>query len=336
MKMLKVLGFSLLAILVIASAIYIFLPSRVYMQRSIIISAQPEKIFNVIDQLEDFNEWSPWFQEDPDAFYTLDGPEHGVGAKLSWESTHKNIGAGTMIIVASEPEHLVRYKLQFGNTNGESFADYILEKLDSTTQITWTFEEKVHGMEKFHALGINALLGPEYEQGLINLKKYVENLPDYHYDISIQNIDSIQFIGMEASLEGDEISLLSTKTDQMFDNLDQLVEEKKLEITGQRLCRYHAITADRIDFEVGVPVSALPDLKNSNFTRNIITGGKAVVAIHKGSYANLADTYREINKYMMAKHLKPAGDMWEVYVTDPAMEPDTSQWITNVYFKFRN
>ena len=259
-----------------------------------------------------------------------------MGAKLSWKSDDKEVGSGSMTIVASEPDHLVRYKMKFDAYPGEPVADLKIENLDSAVRLTWAYEDHVQGMGKFYALGLDHFLGPDYENGLQNLKKYVENLPDYHGDISIQNIDSVQFIGMEAVLEGEEISLMSTKMDQMFDALNQLAEEKNLEVTGQPLCRYHVFTADKVDFETGIPVAKLPESTDGNFTGNIIAPGRAVVAVHKGSYENLPETYEEIKKFIKAKHLSPTGDMWEVYDTDASMEPDTSQWTTNVYLKIKD
>jgi effector-binding domain-containing protein len=62
------------------------------------------------------------------------------------------------------------------------------------------------------------------------------------------------------------------------------------------------------------------------------SGGLAVKAISLGSYDNLANTHGEIEKYIAFKNLEIVGAPWEVYVTDPEMEKDTTKWITEVYY----
>jgi effector-binding domain-containing protein len=64
-------------------------------------------------------------------------------------------------------------------------------------------------------------------------------------------------------------------------------------------------------------------------------GGPALKAIHLGGYNTEAE-HVALGKYMQDNNLEwPEGAAAiEVYVTDPETEPDTSQWITEVYYPY--
>jgi effector-binding domain-containing protein len=64
-------------------------------------------------------------------------------------------------------------------------------------------------------------------------------------------------------------------------------------------------------------------------------GGDAVKGVYKGSYDKLQAIHDEMNTYIKYKNLTESGAPWEVYVTDPMMEKDTSQWITEVYYPIK-
>ena len=55
---------------------------------------------------------SPYVKLDPDAKYTFAGPRAGVGATLAWTG-NKHIGDGRMTMIESQPNELVRMRLEF-------------------------------------------------------------------------------------------------------------------------------------------------------------------------------------------------------------------------------
>ncbi len=60
--------------------------------------------------------------------------------------------------------------------------------------------------------------------------------------------------------------------------------------------------------------------------------GAAVKGINVGSYENLADTHAQLKQYIKYKKFESNGPPWEVYLTGPYKEKDTSKWITDVYY----
>jgi effector-binding domain-containing protein len=61
-------------------------------------------------------------------------------------------------------------------------------------------------------------------------------------------------------------------------------------------------------------------------------GGKAVRCEYTGPFEEGDKPHIAIEQYMKEKKLNMAGAPWEVYLTDPEMEPDSTKWVTHVYY----
>jgi uncharacterized protein YndB with AHSA1/START domain len=176
MKILKILGIvsGVLAIVVLLGLI--FLPEEASLQRSIVITAPVEKVYQELVTYKSFNQWSPWYEKDANAQYVYEGPESGVGASVSWTSAE--VGNGSQQIIAAEENKRVRQELRFEGFDDPSFSEFILEEVEGGTQVTWTYEGEMKGFYKLMGLMMESFLGPDYERGLEKLKAYVEALPN--------------------------------------------------------------------------------------------------------------------------------------------------------------
>ena len=89
-----------------------------------------------------------------------------------------------------------------------------------------------------------------------------------------------------------------------------------------------------VDLECGMPVAA--PLKGTDRIRaGELPGGKAATVTHTGPYDQLGQTWEKLMAWMKSEGLEPAGAPWEVYVTDPGREPDSSKWRTDIFFPVR-
>ena len=95
MKVLKTLLMGLILLVVVFVVLALFLPDTAHVERSIFVKAPPEAVFDLVDDFESFNRWSPWAQKDPDTQYSFTGPEQGVGAMMRWHSEDPSVGAGS-------------------------------------------------------------------------------------------------------------------------------------------------------------------------------------------------------------------------------------------------
>lgn len=73
-------------------------PDEFRYERSAVIDASPAKIFPLINNLHQWESWSPWAKMDPDAKSEFAGPDAGEGASMAWDG-NMAVGKGRMTII---------------------------------------------------------------------------------------------------------------------------------------------------------------------------------------------------------------------------------------------
>ena len=173
-KVLKAIVWVLAALVVIFVGGGYLLPNEVTVQRQTVINAPQDKVFALVDGYKRFNEWSPWAELDPKTQYTFEGPESGVGAKMSWASNNPNVGTGTQMITEHVPNSHVAVELDLG-AMGKSQAYWELKPEGTGTSATWGFKMKLDGMmDRWFGLLMDRFIGPDYEKGLAKVKDLAE------------------------------------------------------------------------------------------------------------------------------------------------------------------
>ncbi|MES2907134.1 MAG: SRPBCC family protein [Pseudomonadota bacterium] len=173
--MLKKILIVLIVLIAAFGAVVAMQPADFRIERSQRIAAAPEKIFPYLNNLKRGNEWSPFMKMEPNAKSTFEGPEAGVGAITRWEGD--KIGAGSMTIVESKPNELVRSRLDFLKPmQATNTADYTLRREGNETVVTWSMYGQNNFIGKAFNLVMNCdkMVGSEFENGLNNLKTIVE------------------------------------------------------------------------------------------------------------------------------------------------------------------
>jgi hypothetical protein len=154
----------------IAAAI-ILQPDWFVVTRSAIIDAPPHKVFAQINDLRNWESWSPWAKLDPQAQTRYTGPSEGPGAAFEW-SGNKKVGAGRLTIVNCQADQGVDMKLEmqkpFAASNDVSFT---LTPEGDSTKVTWSMSGRNTLLSKAINLIVNRdrMVGGQFEQGLANL-----------------------------------------------------------------------------------------------------------------------------------------------------------------------
>ena len=211
MAILKKLILVVALLLVLLAAIGMLLPRWVHVERSIVIDAPRATVFAFVDRFKQFNKWSPWADVDPDAKYTWEGPDYGVGAKQSWVGNPKTIGSGSEEIVEVKPPELVKVRLDFG-AQGVSASQFLLAVEGAGTNVTWSFDSDMGAgpIGRYFGLLIDHWVGPDYEKGLANLKKLAESLPKADFgDLVVATVDAqsvtVAYVEAQSSKDAKEI-----------------------------------------------------------------------------------------------------------------------------------
>jgi hypothetical protein len=167
----------LFAVLFVALFAAILLqPSDFKITRSITIAAPPSAIFPQVNDLHSWQEWSPWAKLDPKAKITFAGPAAGTGAAFHWAG-NDDVGEGTMTIIESQPDNLVRFNLEFVKPlAGTNVAEFTFKPEGAQTLVTWSMSGKNGFIGKAVSLVINCdkIVGKQFAKGLADLKSITE------------------------------------------------------------------------------------------------------------------------------------------------------------------
>jgi len=175
MKILKKLLLIVVVLVVLLAVIGLFLPSHYRVERSVTMRAKPDAIYAQISNFKNWLQWIAWNQTRyPDMQVTFDGPESGVGAGYSWDG--KSSGQGTIKLTRAEPEKGIAYDLDFEHGKYKSRGEIILAPSGDSAKVTWTNEGDLgaNPVNRYFGLLMDKMMGPDFEEGLNNLKRKVE------------------------------------------------------------------------------------------------------------------------------------------------------------------
>lgn len=160
------------AIILLVMAVPVFLPGDVTVEATTEIKASPETVFNQVNMLRNWKEWSP-FEDDSTMIDKYSGPDKGVGAKRKWTSRH--LGNGNMAIAKSVPWRLIETKLDYG-APGAAEGRWTFSDKHGKTLVKWQLHilRLQYPFGKWLGLVMDKMMTPVLEKGLYNLKTKIE------------------------------------------------------------------------------------------------------------------------------------------------------------------
>jgi hypothetical protein len=151
-------------------------PDDYRLTRQTAIAAPAAAVFEQVNDLQKWENWSPWAKLDPNAKVTFSGPPAGQGASFRWDGNDK-VGAGTMTITESKPTTRLATRTDFVRPfAGTSNSDFVFSQMGDQTNVIWTMSGRHTFVGKAICLfmSMEDMLGPEFERGLAQLKQVAE------------------------------------------------------------------------------------------------------------------------------------------------------------------
>lgn len=167
----------ILAIIIIVFCAYTAMqPDDFRYQRTATINAKPEVVFEEVNVARNWEKWSPWAKVDPNAKFTYEGPESGVGSITRWKG-NMEVGEGSSTITESKPNEFIQLRLDFLKPmKATNTAEFTFKPEGDTTVVTWAMYGKSNFIGKAMSVIMNCekMVGGQFEKGLANLKAIAE------------------------------------------------------------------------------------------------------------------------------------------------------------------
>lgn len=337
MSFLKRFSVVILSVIIFLVILSFVLPSNVKVERKILIKVSSELVFNQINELKNWRNWTIWAEKDSSIYLNpsaYSNPSMGVGATFNWKSEHDEVGEGKLKIIKSQPFDVIEAMLDFGGSDALSYWSF--QQKEDLIEVTWgiNIDLGFNPISKWFGLFMEDYLAVDIEKGLEKLKKYSENLPRINSSIvTKQFIDKPQwFLSIRDTVDGSEIGLIHSK---LFSEIGLFMEKNNISDDLPPMVIYHSWTDTLVDVEAGLLLSDSTGLTNNRIKLNKINAGNVVTATHYGSYERIPETYFSINEWMRKNEVQVVGPPWEVYVIDPSIEQNQDKWVTEIYFPIK-
>lgn len=334
MKIFKRILIVLAALLGVILIIAIFLPSSAHIEESMTIGAPAKTIFAKVNDLKAWEPWSPFQKADPEMISEYSGPASGEGCMQTWKSDMH--GNGSLTILESRPYEFIKMKLMMME-NSEALSNFKFEPEQQGTKVTWSLDMKdlSYPLGRIFALFMPGSVHESFRSGLNDLKILCENeammmMKFKTGEISLTEVKPWNGLAVKDSSTTDKVSDVMGN---IFGMVQKHMQEQKIECTGAPYAMYYLWDekANKFVLEAGYPVKGKQ--KDSGIIKfKEYPATKAVTAIHTGSYETLYNSYLALEKYIRDNHMKQKGMPWEVYLTDPATQPDMTKWETQIYY----
>ncbi len=330
MKILKKILLVLTVLLVVLAIIGWMMPSSMHIERSLNMKASASSIFNQVNVLKNWENWSPWKAMDPEMKVTYNEIPSGNGASYSWEGDKSGVGKMTLSDV-KENESIVTLLTFEGEK--EAISGFRFAKDGDETNVTWYFDSEIGGnpfMRLFWKMGVG-MMEDTFDSGLKALseaaeKNPVAGAPTYNMEVKAMPASDYIFIHDTAS-----IATIGQKLGMHYGALMGAVQSQKLEVTGAPFAIYYNESNTNWELDACISVNKTAK-KEGNIQPGKYEGGNMLVVSYFGAYEGTAAGHEAASAYINSNKLEVIGAPWEKYVTDPMTEKDTTKWLTEICY----
>ena len=331
MKALKIVIVALVVLIAIILIPPLFMPSELYVEKSKVLSAPAEVIWDQVNCLENWEKWDIWHKDTNLTGY-YEGPACGKDAKNTWDMKSSDEG-GSQTIVESRDYEYIKTFLDFREMwSAES--EFMFETVDEGTKITWNFrsDSPYPFMRWVNALIVKPMISKAYSEGLANLNELTKDMkpaPKYTTgEITLKDVESMYAMTLRSKCKMEDIS---KEMGSSFGRLMEFVSANGAQIAGPPFAIWYEWEDEVMEFDNAIPID-----KPINGTKEILPiktyQGKVAHVNHTGDYSTTYYSWNALEKYIKENNLETNGDPYEVYITDPQTEPDPAKWVTELYW----
>lgn len=176
-KILKGIGILLLLVVLFVVIAGLFISKDYHFERSVVIQAPREAIWNNISMFRNFEKWDPWADKDPSMSRTIDGTDGTVGAVYRWKG-NKEVGSGSQTYTLLAPMDRIEILLEFKEPYAsKANVFYTLSDTTAGIKVTWGFDSKFpYPFNAFRIfMNMDKMMDADFSRGLANLKAVSES-----------------------------------------------------------------------------------------------------------------------------------------------------------------
>ena len=212
---------------------------------------------------------------------------------------------------------------------------WILNKVESGTELTWGIKGELPFFSRFMASGMTEQLGPMQERGLELFDK------NFQKKLKFYSIDSVGVVDFSGGFylyvsTSSKINQIGNKTKGMMDHINKFVQDNSIRLTGSPFTLYHKFDQENGPsmFSIGYPVAERIVAQDSDILTGYMERGTYFKTILTGAYTNSKEAWEKamfnaenLKEYTVVEN----GEPFEIYVNDSNNTPNPAQLVTEIY-----
>ena len=308
----KILVFFVILFFLAIACTYIFIPATIRISKSVTINANKNALYRKLVNADSWGEWWP-------------GKQNATG------TTREYILQGLRFI-PGEPKFIsMPVVIRSANLSGYSEITFIPFGIDSTTlQFDISVPTSNNPFKRIvvylNAKQLNSSTS-EILKSINDTYSKIENL--YNCDIQKKLVTDTALIFTSSEIKGipDNKSIYS-----LIDKLKVYISRNAAKETGSPMLNVFKKDSNTYLVKVAIPVDRkLPASGNISY-RWMLGGGNILVTEVKGGQDEIDKAYKQILNYISDNRRTAPAIPFESLVTDRRKEPDSSKWVTRIYY----
>jgi len=154
------------------------MPETYSIQTSVHISAPAKKVYELMLDLNRFDDWNPFRTFDETVTSSVVQTKPGVGSIYNYQG--KKVGKGRQLVTAVEKPTLIASEMSFykgDQVRDTALVEYRIVEDSAGTLVTWYMQGERGLMGKFmgRVIGFDRMMGKSFATGLEALKVLIES-----------------------------------------------------------------------------------------------------------------------------------------------------------------
>ncbi|MBJ11034.1 MAG: hypothetical protein CMP66_06220 [Flavobacteriales bacterium] len=334
MKIFKFFFFAISGFIALYILACVFMPSNFEVSREIEINTNPLIVFNQINDFHNWNNWDPWAEIDSTIINKFDKITEGEGAYREW--TAEKLGNGNMKITNSVLLKQIDFEISLSDWS-TFYGKFIFQPTKAGVKVNWTDKGNLPFLARGCGPIFDAMIGADFEKGLKNLKDYCENLPASTENMKLVIWESQPYVYI---LDSCKVSDINVKLGEIYEEIYLTLATQGIMPISQPFAKYinfpHKAGDDnKVILKAGAfleeEIETLGRIQIGNST-----SGNTLQSSHFGVYETVSVTHDLMKKHCNEIGYTINGSAYEIYITDPSLEPNPSKWETKVIYELVN
>ena len=288
--------------------------------------------------MKEWKNWSPWIEMDTAMYTKIEGEDGKVGARYNWKSNNPDVGNGNMIFIDFETNRInfnINHHSPFIKTHNASF--YIKENSKGNSVVTWRLNGKSSFFERIASVfwGMDAMVGPDLEKGLRNLKNLAEK--EKIKAIPIERVE--EFIFNKTIFLTRKIRIVPLQEASSLEYFKKEVKgilayanKNKIEITGPPttlIYKWDTIKK-KITMAIVLPIDSVISIDSAHSIIKI-KESQASKFSKTGIYSTLPEVHDKLRMHLMIKGLEQLMPMLIINNLNLEQEANPENWKPALY-----